>query len=179
MRNVLLAAAASAALAVAGCSSITTNVDYDPATAFASYKTYAFKNALDRDAFQMKRVVTAIDKTIASKGLAKAAEKPDLWVYLYVRTHHDKVITTWGTGWGYGWHWGGGGWSTSRVQDAPVGTLVVDLVDAKTRDLVWRGMASRAVDPGETPQDRAQVTQEAVDKLFADFPPKPEASPKS
>jgi hypothetical protein len=174
LRKTLLALTTSAVLAAGGCSSLTTNVDYDPGASFGAYKTYAFKDAFDRDGFQMKRVRVAVDKTLPAHGLAKlekADEKPDLWVFLRVRTKNDKVITTWGGG-GWGWGWWGGGWMHSRVEDAPVGTLVVDLVDAKTRELVWRGMASRDIDAGETQQDRAHVTQEAVDKLFADFPPK-------
>jgi len=104
VRKTALALAAAAALAGGGCSSITTSVDYDPGTTFATYKTYAFKDVFDRDAFEMKRVRAALDRTLAAKGLTKtdpkADAKPDLWVVLHVKTHNDKVITTWGTGWG-------------------------------------------------------------------------------
>ncbi len=168
----LVAAAAIATLAGAACTTVTTSVDYDPATSFAAYKTYAFKDTFDRDLFQLKRVKAAMEKTLGAKGLAKAEEgKPDLWVVLHVRTKNDKLITTWSSGWGWGWGWGGGGWMRSHVEDAPVGTLVVDLVDTKAKELVWRGMASRAIDPDETPQERAEHVQAAIDKLFAEFPP--------
>ena len=178
--NILLTLAAATALAGAGCSSITTNVDYDPATNFGSYKTFAFKDVHGRGEFQMKRVEAAIEKTLAARGLtkmdARAEGKPDLWVVLHARLKHDKQITSynagWGWGWGWHWHgWGGGGITTARVYDVPVGTLVVDLVDTKEKELVWRGVASRDVDAGETPQDRAEITQKAVDRLFEGFPP--------
>lgn len=172
-KNLLLPLAALAAvLSGAGCSSITTNVDYDPGAHFAAYHTYAFKDVHGRDEFQMKRVEAAVDKTLQAKGLAKADGKPDLWVVLHTKTRHDKQITTFSTGWGWRWGWGGGGYWSTHVNDIPVGTLVVDLVDTKAKELVWRGMASRAVDASETPQERLQVMQEAVDKLFAGFPPK-------
>lgn len=177
----LLALAASAAvLAGAGCSSVTTNVDYDPATNFASYKTFAFKDVHGRGEFQMKRVEAAIERTLAAKGLTKmdpkADGKPDLWVVLHAKLKNDRQITSynsgWGWGWGWGWHgWGGGGYSTARIYDVPVGTLVVDLVDTKEKELVWRGAASRDVGSSETPQERAEITQKAVDKLFEGYPP--------
>ena len=172
MKRVLLATAVSATLAVAGCSSISTHVDYDPGAKFGSYHTYAFKDVHNRDAFQMKRVQAAIDRTLATRGLTKAEGKPDLWVVLHVRTRNDKVVTTWSNGWGWGWGWRGGYWTTSRVENIPVGTLVVDLVDTTRHELVWRGSASRVVDRDETPQERTAITQEAIDKVFADFPPK-------
>jgi hypothetical protein len=172
----LALAAAAALFAGSGCSSLRTNVDYDPATNFGSFKTYAFKDVHGRGEFQMKRVEAAIEKVLTAKGLAKtevrAEVKPDLWVVLHARMKNDKQITSYNAGWGWGWHgWGGGGISTARVYDVPVGTLIVDLVDTKEKELVWRGVASRDVGDSETPQERAEVTQQAIDKLFEKFPP--------
>lgn len=177
MRNpTALALATAALLAGSGCSSITTTVDYDPATNFGAYKTFAFKDVHGRGEFQMKRVEGSIERTLAAKGLtkmdAKADVKPDLWVVLHTRLKNDRQITSYNAGWGWGWHgWGGGGISTARIYDVPVGTLIVDLVDTKEKELVWRGMASRDVGTSETPQERAEVTQKAIDKLFEGFPP--------
>ena len=172
----VLALAAAALLAGSGCSSVTTTVDYDPATNFVSYKTFAFKDVHGRGEFQMKRVEAAIEKTLAAKGLTrmdlKADGKPDLWVVLHTKLKHDRQITSYNAGWGWGWRgWGGGGMTTARVYDVPVGTLVVDLVDTKEKELVWRGAASRDVSSSETPQDRAEITQKSIDKLFEGFPP--------
>jgi uncharacterized protein YceK len=168
-KNILLALAAAAALAGAGCSSIRTTVDYDTAAPFAAYHTYAFKD-VHNDGFQMRRVQAAIDQALFTRGLRKADENPDLWVVLHTRTKNDRQIVTYSSGWGWGWRWGGG-WSTARISDVPVGMLVVDLVDTKQKELVWRGAASRDVAAGETPQERAAVTQKAIDKLFEGFPP--------
>jgi predicted secreted protein len=49
---------------------------------------------------------------------------------------------------------------------------MVDLVDTKAKELVWRGMASRVVDADETPKTRDEKVQEAIDKLFEGFPPR-------
>ncbi|MEO8053766.1 MAG: DUF4136 domain-containing protein [Acidobacteriota bacterium] len=171
-KQILLAFAAATVLAGAGCSSITTNVDFDAGAHFARYRTYAFKDVHDRDAFQMKRVHAAIDRTLAAKGLSRAEGTPDLWVVLHTRTRNERRVTTYNSGWGWGWGWRGGYWNAARVEDIPVGTLVVDLVDTNAKELVWRGSATRVIDRDETPQERTGYVQEAVDKLFADFPPK-------
>lgn len=170
-KNFLLTLAAAAALTAAGCSSITTNVDFDTTAHFDRYHTYAFKDVHGQNAFALKRVQAAIDRTLAAKGLAKADGEPDLWVVLHTRLRNERQVTTFSSGWGWRWGWRGGYWNTARVENIPVGTLVVDLVDTKAKDLVWRGAASRVVDRDETPQERTGKIQEAVDKLFADFPP--------
>jgi len=161
------------ALLLVGCSSIETKVDYDRAASFSSYKTFAFKDVRTPDnPISMRRVQSAIDKTLASRGLAKADGTPDLWVVLHTRTRRQTQVTTYSSGWGWGWRWRGPYWSTARVEQIPVGTLMVDLIDTKAKELVWRGSASRIVDADETPKDRDEKVQEAVNKLFDGFPPK-------
>ncbi len=163
-----------AVLFLAGCSSIDTHVDYDRGANFSSYHTFAFKDVREtRNPIGMRRVRTAIVRTLTSRGYSEApGGTPDLWVVLHTRAHTQTQVTTWNTGWGWGWRWRGPYWSSARVEQIPVGTLMVDLVDTKAKELVWRGSASRVVDPDESPQAREEKVQEAVDKLFEGFPPK-------
>ena len=157
-----------------GCSSIETNVDYDRAANFSSYKTFAFKDVHTPDnPISMRRVQAAIATTLASRGLAKADGTPDLWVVLHTRTRRQTQVTTFNSGWGWGWGWRGAYGNTAYIQQIPIGTLMVDLIDTKAKELVWRGSASRTVDADETPRDRDEKVQEAVNKLFDGFPPKP------
>lgn len=161
-------------LAGAACSSIETNVDYDRAANFSTYKTFAFKDVHTLDnPISMRRVQAAIATTLAARGLAKADGVPDLWVVLHTRTHRQTQVTTYNAGWGWGWGWRGGYGGAAYVQQIPIGTLVVDLVDTKAKELVWRGRASRVVSSDEMPKDRDEKVQEAVNKLFDGFPPKP------
>jgi uncharacterized protein DUF4136 len=169
----LLAVPFLAAILLAGCSSIETHVDYDRAASFSSYHTFAFKDVREfRSPIAMKRVRSAVVRTLTSRGYTETpGDKPDLWVVLHTRTHSQTQVTTWASGWGWGWRWRGPYWTTARVEQIPVGTLVVDLVDTKAKELVWRGSASRVVDPDESPQTREEKVQQAVDKLFEGFPP--------
>jgi hypothetical protein len=164
-----------AALLLAGCSSLETHVDYDRAANFSSYHTFAFKDVREAQSpIAMRRVRTAIVRTLSSRGYSEApGETPDLWVVLHTRTHRQTQVTTWSSGWGWGWRWRGPYWNAARVEQIPVGTLMVDLVDTKAKELVWRGSATRVVDPDDTPKEREKNVQEAVDKLFDGFPPKP------
>lgn len=160
-------------IASVGCSSIETKVDYDRAASFSSYKTFAFKDVRTPDSpISMRRVQAAIDRTLSSRGFAKADGTPDLWVVLHTRTRRQTQVTTYSSGWGWGWRWRGPYWNTAHVEQIPIGTLMVDLIDTKAKELVWRGSASRIVDADETPRDRDEKVQEAVNKLFDGFPPK-------
>jgi hypothetical protein len=164
-----------AALLVAGCSSVETHVDYDRAANFSSYRTFAFKDVRTPDnPISLKRVRAAVTRTLGSRGLAESAgEKPDLWVVLHTRAHRQTQVTTYNPGWGWGWGWRGAYWNAAYVRQIPIGTLMVDLVDTKAKELVWRGSASRVVDADESPQTRDEKVQQAVDKLFDGFPPRP------
>ena len=163
-----------AALFLAGCSSVETHVDYDRAASFSSYRTFAFKDVRTPDnPISLKRVRAAVTRTLGSRGLTESAgEKPDLWVVLHTRAHRQTQVTTYNPGWGWGWGWRGAYWNAAYVRQIPIGTLMVDLVDTKAKELVWRGSASRVVDADESPQTRDEKVQQAVDKLFDGFPPK-------
>jgi hypothetical protein len=163
-----------AALLLAGCSSVETHVDYDRAANFSSYRTFAFKDVRTPNSpLSLKRVRAAVTRTLGSRGLAESAgEKPDLWVVLHTRTHRETQVVTYDTGWGWGWGWRGRYWNPTYIQQIPIGTLMVDLVDTKAKELVWRGSASRIVDADDSPKTRDEKVQEAVDKLFDGFPPK-------
>ncbi|MGE5276059.1 MAG: DUF4136 domain-containing protein [Acidobacteriota bacterium] len=174
-KGALLAVALAAATA---CSSITTSADYDKGANFSQYKTYAWK---DVDAKQNElienRIKGAVDSQLAAKGLRKVEANPDLWVVYHTRLSEQTQINTYDTGWGYGWGWrgygyGGGGMSSTTVSKIPVGTLIVDLVDAKENQLKWRGTASKTLDPSATVDEREKNVNAAAEKMFAGYPPK-------
>jgi hypothetical protein len=165
---------------VAACSSITTSADWDQAADFSQYKTYAWKDVEPmQNQLTEERLKSAIDRALASKGLTKVDSNPDLWVVMHARLSKETQINTYNTGWGYG-GWGGYGWgawgggmgtSTSTVNEIPVGNLVVDLVDTKKNQMIWRGHASKTLDPNASPETKEKNINEAVTKMFATYPP--------
>ena len=63
-----------------------------------------------------------------------------------------------------------------RIETYTDGTVVVTLVDAKTRDVVWEGEISGVVNiPVDNPLDATDRINTAVEKLFQQYPPKAKA----
>ena len=61
---------------------------------------------------------------------------------------------------------------SATVQKVLVGALVVDIIDARARRLVWRGFASGDVNPGDKPEQRDKKLAKAAEKMFRNYPPK-------
>lgn len=163
---------------VAACSSITTSADFDPSTDFSKYKTYSWKDVEPmQNQLAEARIKAAVDSALASKGLRKVESDSDLWVVVHARLSKETQISTYNSGWGYGgwggyrWGAGGGGMSTSTVNEIPVGNLTIDLVDASKKQMVWRGEASKTLDPSASPETKQKNIDEAVQKMFAGYPP--------
>jgi Domain of unknown function (DUF4136) len=173
-RIACLATLAAVAVLAAACSSLTTNADYNPGTDFSKYKTWAWHETESmKDTLWRDRIKSAVSDELRMKGLMQSEANPDLWVVAHTRLDEQTQINTYNTGWGYGWGWGyGAGMTTSTVSQIPVGTLIVDLVDVSQKQLVWRGTATKTLDPDASPQSKQENLQKAVAKMFAGFPPK-------
>ena len=154
--------------------------DYEKTANFASFKTYAHKDGTKVGQQLIDdRIVAAIDAQLATKGLTKSDAAPDLFVVYHVAFDKEKDISTYSSGYGggygpYGWGWGGGmATTTTQVRDILVGTLVIDLADAKKNQLAWRGMGVKEVNTTAKPDKRDKSINDAVQKIFKNYPPKP------
>ena len=80
----------------------------------------------------------------------------------------------WGGGWYGGWGYGGMTSGTTTVSSSTiyVGELVLDMYDAKDKDLVWRGVVSKTLDPKAKPDKQEKNLKKAVAKLLKNYPPK-------
>jgi len=163
-------------LVFASCSSIRVYSDYDKDVDFSQYKTYAFhKRGIDRveiSELDKKRILRAIDNELTKKGMSKS-ENPDLLVNIFTKEREridvDQYNAGWGYGWGYGWNpylWGGRTYVSSTTE----GTLYIDLIDAKKKELVWEGQGVGYLTE-EFDKKESQIN-EYVAKILAQFPPK-------
>lgn len=155
------------------CSTLTTAVDYDHTVNWSQFHTFQLADGTKHPiTFTQKRIEDAVTGALNSKGWQVAASHPDILVYTHTVLTHEKVwnATSMG-GWGYR-GWGGMGMRTAQVTETriPIGTLVVDFVNPKTQELVWRGQASDQV--SGTGEDQGKI-QAAVAALFRNFPPAP------
>ena len=175
MRRVALLALLGAVLVSAGgCSTLKTTVDWDKSADFGKYRTFSWKRTGElKDPIWERRIEGVLEDELAKKGLTPVPDG-DLLVVTHPRISKETRIDTYDAGWGYGWGWGWGpGMTTTTVREIPVGTLVVDLVDAKKKELVWRAVASDTLntDPSRTNEEREQALRRVVAKLFEGYPP--------
>ena len=157
-----------------------TSFDYDKMADFAKFKTYAFKDGTKvGQPLIDDRIVAAIEQELAAKGFTKADANPDVFVVYHTTFDKQKDISTFSSGYGggygpYGWGWGGGwagGTTTTQVRDILMGTLVIDIADAKKGQLAWRGMGVKEVDVQNKPEKRDKSINEAVKKILKNYPP--------
>jgi hypothetical protein len=158
-----------------------TSYDYEKTANFAALKTFAHKPGTPvGQPLIDDRIVAAIDAQLAAKGLTKVESDPDVFVVYHMAFDKEKDITTFSSGYGggygpYGWGWGGGwagGTTTTQVRDILIGTLVIDLADAKKGQLVWRGIGVKEVNTQAKPEKREKNINDAVKKILKNYPPK-------
>lgn len=148
----------------------------DPRADFSRYRTYAWIDggAPARNPAVEEGIRSSVDRQLAAEGLRKveAGGSPDLRVATYASIGEEKLVLP--DQWGY--DLGPVGLGSSRVSTVtvPMGTLLVDLVEADAGKLVWRGEAKQALDGRVT----VKQVERVVRKLFADYPPKPPKPPK-
>lgn len=169
---------------LAACSSLEVHTDYDGAVDFSRYQSYYWVRMPEtRNPLMADRIVAEIDGQLAAKGWKKAAEaQADAAVIAHVTAREQERIDTLYNGMGPGWYgprrggaWvGTGGYATSTVSYYTVGTLIVDLADARTHAAIWHGMAEGTVD--NDPVELQKKIREAAQKLFQGFPPVQAAS---
>ncbi len=154
----------------------TVTFDFDRSTNFAKYKTYAWTRGTElADQLNHARVVRSIEGQLATKGLNKVdtTATPDLLIAYHTRFDKNLQINAWSSGYGAPRFGGGLRSGTATTQEIVTGTLVVDLLDAGTKRIVWRGLASAELDPSAKPEKRDKNVNKATAKLFKNYPPKP------
>jgi hypothetical protein len=168
-----------ALLAAAGCGGppLSVESDYDTSTDFAKYKTWAWlpgskPSEKDIDSISEQRIRSAIEAELPKRGLTKKEDGADLSVTFQISVQHKIVQSNASVGVGYGWGPAHVGVSKSPSKSYDEGTLILDLVDPKTKTLVWRGTAIGTVHKDSSPEERQQNIKLAVSYLLEDYPPK-------
>lgn len=161
------------AIAVTSCSTDKLTIDYDRDADFSQLKSFAYKSTTPaEDQLMDRRIVAAIEQELSNEGLQKVDANPDVYVTYHAATQTQRSWNTTGMGYGYGpgWYGGGGmGTTTTREVQYEVGTLVIDVWDAKRKQLVFRGSASGTL--SDNPQKLAKGIQKAVEEIFKKYPP--------
>jgi hypothetical protein len=120
-----------------------------------------------------RRVIDAVDVQLALKGLKKVSreQQPDVLIAYHASFDKDLQINGFGSGWG-GYRFGGTRSGSFRAEEILVGTMVIDIVDADTNNIVWRGTATKDIDVNAKPEKRDENITKTAEKLFKHYPPR-------
>jgi hypothetical protein len=191
MTRFLLPGILASLVFLAACSSISVQHDFDPKADFSSFKSYAWtplpaNTAGDPrvdNALVESRIIAAIDSQLASKGFQKSSSGSADFLVSYAvavnRRMGAHVIdryyaypTPYYAGGRYGYPWMGSiAQPEVRVYEYDEGTLIVDILDARSKGLVFRGAAQATLRENPTPDQSTQRINEAVAKILSKFPP--------
>lgn len=160
----------------ASCSSVRVYSDYDKNVDFNQYKTYAYlKSGVDKveiSDLDKRRILKAIDEQMLAKGFTKS-ETPDLFVNIFTKEREQVDVNQFNAGWGYGWGFGWNpffyGGNTTSVNRYTEGTLFIDLIDAKKKELIWQGEGEGTLTKNVDKKDA--VVKEFVYKILSQYPP--------
>ena len=151
-------------------------VSSDPAVDFSKFKTYAWDQGTLANPLIKQFIVTAVDRELMAKGLQKVDSHSDLILTTLTATNSDLTMTN--PSWAPQLNSIATGIpSSSQAWAVTKGTLVIDMSDARTKNGVWRGIASHTLENGPTGnpvQDAKEVEKpinKAVQKMFKKFPP--------
>jgi len=154
------------------------NYNFDQQADFTKYHTYKWveiPGGVKIDDLTRGQLTAALDAELAKKGLAKTdADSADLYVGYQLAVDKEQQLNAYNSGWGYGPGWRGGyGMTTTTATTSTIlnGTMALDMYDAPKKALVWRGTATKTLDPGAKPDKRAKNMQKAAEKLLKNYPP--------
>jgi len=148
--------------------------DYDRTANFSQYKTYSWEKVQTPDPLWVDRIKAAVNGALAAKGWTLVESGGDISIIAMEINRNHQTLNTFYDDFGGGWGWrgfgfGGFGESTTTSETYTVGTLVVDLFDAKTKMLVWRGVSSGIL--SDKSDKNIKNLNRGVEKMFQHFPP--------
>jgi hypothetical protein len=157
------------------------HVDYDRDADFDSYRTFMYKatsetSMADTSPLMHERTISIIENRLIDGGLQKVDSDPDLYVTYHTEEQQEMRLNTSSFGYSYGpsWYWdpywssgAGMGSSTTTSYTYTRGTLIIDIWDAETQDLIFRGSASAVVP--DNPQKGQRQIEKALKKMSNQF----------
>jgi hypothetical protein len=147
--------------------------DYDHIATFATYKTYSWLIVQAGNSSWNDRLQQDVDAQRASKGWTKTNSGSDAMVSVFRSTQNEQTLQTFYDGFGGGWRWrgfgGADGLATTTTEVTKVGNVVVDIFDAKSQKLLWRGKDSD--DLSSNADKNVQKLQKDINNMFKHFPP--------
>lgn len=158
--------------------------DYDPNVDFAQYKTYNFFDPLGIDNPGYSTIYSAIFKSAISREMEARgytmSDDPDLLMNVSARLKDKTKVRTYSDPAPYGYYgyrrgyygtWGGYGYNTTtHVDQYTEGTVNVDMVDARAKQMVWEGVAVGRLKEDRSNEEVTQGINSGVATMFEGYP---------
>ena len=171
MKSILRIAPIGLGVAILALAAVST--DYDHHADFSRIHTYSWIGVQANGSIWQDRIQRAVDAALEAKGWQRVPSGGDAAVSAIGHVTQNETMETFYDGFpGWGWRgWGGGmGMATTESIPERVGNLTVDIFNGGTKQLIFRGRASDVL--SSKPEKNDKKMEDAVDKMFKDFPPK-------
>jgi len=167
------------------CSTVDVYSDYDKNTDFSNFKTYAFyKKGIDKveiSDLDKRRILRAIEHELKAKGMV-VSDNPDVLINIFTKSqekinvynnsYHGWYPWYYGYGYGYGGYYGPGyGFGYMNVSTSTEGTLFIDLIDARKKELAWQGIGTGLLSYEKDINKKEAKINEFVSKIMMAYPP--------
>jgi hypothetical protein len=143
--------------------------NFMPRTDFSKYHTYKWVNIGDAhpDQIMDAEIKQSVDTQLALKGMTKTdSDKADVYLGYQTAVNQETQWDAWGS---RAFGMGTASWTSSTIS---VGTLVLDMYDAGTKQLVWTGQATKTINPSSNPEKNMKNLDKSIAKLLKNYPPK-------
>ena len=143
--------------------------NFMPSTDFSKYRTYKWVNTggTHPDQIMDAEIKHSVDSQLAAKGLTRTdSDNADLYIGYQTTVDQETQWDVWGS---RAFGMGTGSWTSSTIS---VGTLVLDMYDPGTKQLVWTGSATKTIDTGSNQEKHMKNLDKAMAKLLKNYPPK-------
>jgi len=164
-------------LIIAGCSQqIVVHTDFDPDYDLWKYKTFDWgqkinieegQNPLHYNELNDKRIKAAVAQQLTKRGYKLASDNPDLILHYHIIVKDQTAVITEPLGYTYGPYWVR---TNTNLYSYKEGTLILDLMDKKTNNLIWRGWAVTTINDAYSTKEIEKLTNTVVTKIFKEFP---------
>ena len=167
-------------LLVACSNAPTVRSDYDPRADFSAYRSFAFMEPLGTDragytTLLTERLKRAVALQMESRGYIYQEKNPDVWINFQSQVQSKTEYVPpppmmWGVGYGFGFYGGWPGYAFGPdVIQYNEGTLKVDLIDARRKQMVWEGIGTTLLGNAQQTASEAMV-ENIVSSIFTRYP---------
>lgn len=164
------------------CANVQVGQDYDPLVDLSQYRSWQWRETVQPQVGDLRidnplldrRIRAAVDSHLESRNFIRASGPPEIVLRYRLgverKIESDTTHATTGFGW-YDYPWYGGIGTETRIRQYDESRLTIDINEADTGQLLWRGVGTYRFKAYKTPQDAAAAMQKIVDKILSQFPP--------